>query len=109
MNPEEYLARVALVESETARLAAHWRGFSDARWEADTFCPGWRARHVVSHVATGGDFYAHSIRRALEGLPPEPPYGSDAKEFFRHSQGQGRGSHGPVPRRDGGCVRGLGR
>ncbi len=82
MSPEEYLSRVSLVKSETERLSACWRGFSDARWEVDTFCPGWRARHAVSHLATGGDFYANSIRRALEGLPPEPPYGSNVKEFF---------------------------
>ncbi len=82
MSPEEQLSRVALVISETQRLSALWRAFSDVRWEMDTFCPGWRARHAVSHLVTGGDFYANSIRRALEGLPPEPPYGSNVKEFF---------------------------
>ena len=82
MSPEEYLSRVSLVKSETERLSAYWRSFSDARWEVDTFCPGWRACHAVSHLATGGDFYANSVRRALEGLPPEPPYGSNVKEFF---------------------------
>ena len=82
MSPEEYLSRVSLVKSETERLSAYWRSFSDARWEVDTFCPGWRACHAVSHLATGGEFYANSVRRALEGLPPEPPYGSNVKEFF---------------------------
>ena len=82
MSPEEQLSRVALVKSETERLSAYWRGFSDARWEVDTFCPGWQAQHAVSHLATGADFYTNSIRRALEGLPPEPPYGSNVKEFF---------------------------
>ncbi|MDE0333008.1 MAG: maleylpyruvate isomerase family mycothiol-dependent enzyme [Nitrospinae bacterium] len=82
MSPEEQLSRVALVKSETQRLSAYWRGFSDARWEVDTFCPGWGAQHAVSHLATGADFYTNSIRRALESLPPEPPYGSNVKEFF---------------------------
>ena len=82
MSPEEQLSRVALVKSETERLSACWRGFSDARWEVETFCPGWQAQHAVSHLATGADFYTNSIRRALEGLPPEPPYGSNVKEFF---------------------------
>ena len=82
MRPDEYLSRVALVKSETGRLSAEWRGFSEARWEVDTFCPGWRARHAVSHLATGGDFYANSVRRALDGLPPAPPYGNDTKGFF---------------------------
>ena len=82
MSPEEQLSRVALVKSETERLSAYWRAFSDARWELDTFCPGWQAQHAVSHLATGGDFYTNSIRRALDGLPPEPPYGKDVKEFF---------------------------
>lgn len=82
MSPEEQLSRVALVKSETERLSACWRGFSDARWEVDTFCPGWGAQHAVSHLATGADFYTNSIRRALEGLPPEPLYGNNVKEFF---------------------------
>lgn len=82
MSPEEQLSRVALVKSETERLSAYWRGFSDGRWEVETFCPGWQAQHAVSHLATGADFYTNSIRRALEGLPPEPPYGSNVKEFF---------------------------
>lgn len=82
MSPEEQLSRVALVKSESERLSAYWRGFSDARWEVETFCPGWQAQHAVSHLATGADFYTNSIRRALEGLPPEPPYGSNVKEFF---------------------------
>ncbi len=82
MSPEEQLSRVALVKSESERLSACWRGFSDARWEVETFCPGWQAQHAVSHLATGADFYTNSIRRALEGLPPEPPYGSNVKEFF---------------------------
>lgn len=82
MSPEEQLSRVALVKSESERLSAYWRGFSDARWEVDTFCPGWQAQHAVSHLVTGADFYTNSIRRALDGLPPEPPYGSNVKEFF---------------------------
>ena len=82
MSPEEQLSRVALVISETKRLSAYWRGFSDARWEVGTFCPGWGAQHAVSHLVTGADFYTNSILRALEGLPPEPPYGSNTKEFF---------------------------
>ena len=82
MSPEEQLSRVALVKSETERLSAYWRGFSDARWEVETFCPGWEAQHAVSHLVTGAEFYTNSIRRALEGLPPEPPYGSNVKEFF---------------------------
>ena len=82
MNPEEQLSRVSLVKSETERLSAYWRGFPDVRWEVETFCPGWEARHAVSHLATGGDFYTNSIRRALENLPPAPPYGSNVKEFF---------------------------
>ena len=89
MTPEEYLSRIALVKSETARLSAEWRGFTEDRWEVETFCPGWKARHAVSHLATGGDFYAHSIRRALEGLPPEPPYGSNAKEFLSIRKARG--------------------
>jgi len=81
VTPSEYLSRVPLVRSETERLAKAWRGFGEKEWAAPTFCPGWAARDAVAHITTGADFYANSIRRALEGLPPEPPYGADAKEF----------------------------
>lgn len=81
MTPSEYLSRVPLVRSETGRLAKFWRGFGEKEWATPTFCPGWAAQDAVAHVTTGADFYASSIRRAVEGLPPEPPYGKDAKEF----------------------------
>ncbi|MBI3127918.1 MAG: maleylpyruvate isomerase family mycothiol-dependent enzyme [Candidatus Tectomicrobia bacterium] len=82
MTPKEYLSRVPLVRSETERLAAYWRGFSEKDWTTPTFCPGWAAQDAVAHITTGADFYANSVRRAVEGLPPEPPYGGDAKEFY---------------------------
>ncbi len=82
MWPEESLARVSLVKSETERLSALWRGFSEEEWKTDTFCPGWTAETAVSHVITGGPFYGNSVQRALDGLPPEPPYGKDGKEFW---------------------------
>jgi len=81
VTPDEYLSRIDLVRSETGRVSKVWRGLTEAQWKTPTFCPGWEAEHVVSHVATGADFYGNSVCRALEGLPPEPPYGSDAKEF----------------------------
>jgi len=79
---DESLARVPLIKSETERVSALWRGIGDDDWARDTFCPGWTAAHAISHVTTGGAFYGNSIRRALDGLPPEPPYGKDAKEFW---------------------------
>jgi len=81
VTPSEYLSRVPLVRSETERLAKVWRGFGEKEWATPTFCPGWAAQDAVAHITTGADFYANSIRRAAEGLPPEPPYGCDAKEF----------------------------
>lgn len=79
---DECLARVPLVKSETERLSALWRRFGKEDWARETFCPGWTAAHAISHVTTGGAFYGNSVRRALDGLPPEPPYGKDAKEFW---------------------------
>ena len=79
---DESLARVPLVKSETERLSSLWRGFGEEEWNRETFCPGWTAAHAISHVTTGGDFYGNSIRRAIDGLPSEPPYGKDAKEFW---------------------------
>jgi uncharacterized protein (TIGR03083 family) len=79
---DESLARVPLVKSETERLSSLWRGFGEEEWNRETFCPGWTAAHAISHVTTGGDFYGNSIRRAIDGLPSEPPYGKDSKEFW---------------------------
>ncbi len=82
VTPDEFLSRVPLVKAETDRLSARLHGFSEEDWTAPTYCPGWTAANVVSHVTTGASFYAHSARRAVEGLPPEPPYGKDAQEFW---------------------------
>ena len=79
---EDCLSRIPLVQSETSRLSALWRGLSDEEWDRDTFCPGWTAATAISHVTTGGAFYHNTVRRALDGLPPDPPYGGDTKEFW---------------------------
>jgi uncharacterized protein (TIGR03083 family) len=79
---EDCLSRVSLIGSETKRLSALWRDFDESEWGRDTFCPGWTAADAISHVTTGGSFYHNSTKRALEGLPPEPLYGKDAKEFW---------------------------
>jgi len=79
---DECLARVPLVKSETERLSSLWRAFGEEEWNRETFCLGWTAAYAISHVTTGGDFYGNSIRRAIDGLPSEPPYGKDAKEFW---------------------------
>lgn len=81
MTPDAYIERISLIRSETDRLSKIWRGFGEDEWKTPSFCPGWNAEDVVSHVTTGAFFYANSISRALEGLPPEPPYGKAAKEF----------------------------
>ncbi|MDA0999619.1 MAG: maleylpyruvate isomerase family mycothiol-dependent enzyme [bacterium] len=90
MTPDVYLSRVSLVRSETARLLKIWRGFGEDDWKTPSFCPGWDAANVVSHVTTGASFYANSVNRALDGLPPEPLYGKDAKEFhaLRRQKGE---------------------
>jgi uncharacterized protein (TIGR03083 family) len=82
VTPDEFLARVPLVKTETGRLSARLHGFSESDWQTPTYCPGWTAVNVVSHITTGAEFYAHSARRAVDDLPSEPPYGNSPQEFW---------------------------
>ncbi len=82
MTPDEFLARVSLVKTETERLSARLHEFSEADWQTPTYCPGWTAVNAVSHLTTGAEFYGYSARRAVDGLPPQPPYGDSPQEFW---------------------------
>lgn len=42
-----------LREDELVSLAELLRGLSDAEWDHDTLCAGWRVRDVVSHMVLG--------------------------------------------------------
>jgi uncharacterized protein (TIGR03083 family) len=77
-NPQEQLSRVAVVASETARLADVFRSWPEAYWQRPTYCPGWQVADAVAHLATGGDFYAQVIASGRSGEPKLPWGASDA-------------------------------
>lgn len=55
-----------------------------AAWDIETNCAPWRVRDGAAHVVTGGERFALSIRRGLEGST-EPPAGADASAGGRTS------------------------
>ena len=76
-DPKIQLANIAVVAGETARIEQALQGWSEARWQLPTYCPGWRAADAVAHLATGGDFYAQVIAAGRQGAPLLPWGASD--------------------------------
>ncbi|MBI3126443.1 MAG: maleylpyruvate isomerase family mycothiol-dependent enzyme [Candidatus Tectomicrobia bacterium] len=63
------------------RLTSLFRTFDEARWRAPSYCPGWTAAHVVSHMTSGARFYRGVIENGRKGLLA-PPFGAkDIPEF----------------------------
>jgi uncharacterized protein (TIGR03083 family) len=77
-DPKIQLAHIALVARESARIAQALHGWSEARWQLPTYCPGWKAADAVAHLATGGDFYAQVIAAGRQGEPQLPWGARDA-------------------------------
>jgi uncharacterized protein (TIGR03083 family) len=80
-DPEKQLANVAVVASESARMARTFRSWPQAHWQRATFCPGWTALDAVAHLATGADFYAQAIAAGRRGTPALPWGASDLAGF----------------------------
>ena len=76
-DPKTQLANITVVARETARIAQALQGWSEARWQLPTYCPGWSATDAVAHLATGGDFYAQVIAAGQQGVPQLPWGASD--------------------------------
>jgi uncharacterized protein (TIGR03083 family) len=76
-DPKTQIANIAVVARETARIERALQGWSEARWQLPTYCPGWRAADAVAHLATGSDFYAQVIAAGRQGVPQLPWGASD--------------------------------
>jgi uncharacterized protein (TIGR03083 family) len=70
---------------ENPRLSALFRSFDEAMWAKPSFCPGWTAAHVVSHMTLGARFYASVIESGRRGRL-EPPFGAKDAASFRQSR-----------------------
>jgi maleylpyruvate isomerase len=69
-----------LIEDSTLRLLDTARGLSDAAAEDPSLLPGWSRKHVLTHVARGGDALRNLLRSAWTGVTV-PPYASpEARE-----------------------------
>ncbi|MBW8485400.1 maleylpyruvate isomerase family mycothiol-dependent enzyme [Actinomadura parmotrematis] len=49
-----------ILDSEAARLDAHFAGLTDAGWAAPSRCAGWSVRDVLGHLA-GEELYNHAV------------------------------------------------
>jgi uncharacterized protein (TIGR03083 family) len=76
-DPKTQIANIVIVARETARIERALQGWSEARWQLPTYCPGWRAADAVAHLATGSDFYAQVIAAGRQGVPQLPWGASD--------------------------------
>jgi uncharacterized protein (TIGR03083 family) len=61
----------AAVRREAGALAARMRGQDAAGWDAPSWCEGWSARDVVSHLTESPERFYMQIQAGLEGSPRE--------------------------------------
>ena len=78
---QELKETIEAMRREYIRLAAWFRGFSEADWAAPTFCPEWTASQVAGHITFGGEFFASSVRNGLKG-DLGFPFGAKTREEF---------------------------
>ncbi|MEK6710883.1 MAG: maleylpyruvate isomerase family mycothiol-dependent enzyme [Nitrospinota bacterium] len=67
---------------ENARLASLFRTFGGPAWGRPSYCPGWTAAHVVSHITSGANFYRASIESGRKGIVG-PLFGAKDVPGFR--------------------------
>ena len=60
----------AAVRQEAAALAARMRGQDAAGWDAPSWCEGWSARDVVSHITESPERFYLQVQAALDGPAP---------------------------------------
>ncbi len=63
----QMVGRAARAEAEG--LAAAWRGWDAAAWEAPSACAGWTVKDVAAHVTEGASRAIPVVAAALEGAP----------------------------------------
>lgn len=54
---------------QRARLAARLAGLDADQWAAPSRCEGWSVQDVITHLVTTNQFWAFSLRSALDGRP----------------------------------------
>jgi uncharacterized protein (TIGR03083 family) len=54
---------------QRARLAATLAGLDADQWAAPSRCAGWSVQDVITHLVTTNQFWAFSLRSALDGTP----------------------------------------
>jgi uncharacterized protein (TIGR03083 family) len=59
----------AAVRREASAIAARQRGQDAAAWDAPSWCEGWSARDVVSHLTEGSERFYLQTRAGLDGQP----------------------------------------
>ncbi|HZR99136.1 MAG TPA: maleylpyruvate isomerase family mycothiol-dependent enzyme [Chloroflexota bacterium] len=59
----------AAVRREAGAIAARMRGQDAAAWDAPSWCEGWSARDVVSHLTEGTERFYLQTRAGLDGQP----------------------------------------
>ena len=78
--------QIAVVGRQTEVMARAYGEWSDADWQRDTFCEGWKAADAVAHLVTGADFYTQVIESGRTGTPGKP-WGVTNLEEFRAARG----------------------
>ena len=58
-----------VVREEAEGLAAEWRGWDAAAWEAPSACTGWAVKDVAAHITEGASRAIPVVAAALEGAP----------------------------------------
>jgi len=68
---------VQLIAQEQVRLLAELKKLPEAAWRQTSHCEGWTNARVIAHLASGAEFYQHSVSKGLRGdtLPPSIPGG----------------------------------
>lgn len=59
----------ALVVRQRRRLASILGGLDEAQWATASRCESWSVKDVVAHLVSTNEFWAGSIRSALDGEP----------------------------------------
>ena len=78
--------QIAVVARQTDVMAQAYGEWSEADWQRDTFCEGWKAADAVAHLVTGADFYTQVIESGRTGTP-DKPWGVTNLEEFRAARG----------------------
>ena len=77
----DLITSISFVEKHNKILIEALREFDAATWARQSYCPGWTASHVISHMTLGARFYAHTIEHGRAGELSIPFGAKDVPEF----------------------------